>query len=642
MATTTPNYSLRKPAATDNVNVALDISGNMDLLDAHTHSGTYVASTSPDSYGAVGNGTTDDSVAVQAAIQAAYDAGGGTVFLTPGKTYRCDSQLTMPYATLGSRPIGKAIRITGMSAGRSTLNDQQASTDPSASGLPGLDLRYSGTGAKIVALGQGVLELDHLVIKDLGTSSTPFVLLTGCQPRIHKVDFYGNPNKRRKTCDQDCVVLGGTDTTQGTTSLTSAFNGYGGYITENTGTRIRRLAYLRNFANGIQIRGNWVSDNCGSDQALDAPIVLDSGAAGSISTTHVQGNVIADNTLEITTGYSYAVMLKNNARKNSIYGNGFWDPITAAVDPVTPGKYLYDVSCDTSCLQNVLIMSGYSQTYLVDPNWLNGAAINNMYIAPIAAGTPLPISGGTITAATTSFPALRLDHAAGHGTDTFQVRLNAAKMFWVDQSGEAFAYGNMIAPYFGVGADTAGGGSNMCFLRAANGLPSAGLGNDGDYYLRKDGTAGASLYHKISGAWVAIDTTVTAATATALTGAWTTYTPTWGNMTIGNATVTARYRQIGKTVEFMINMQVGTTTSFTASGVFVSAPAAALASARYIVPVRYLQSGVREWVGTANITSSGIFPIQPGSGNGGGVNSSNPFTFATGDQIDISGTYEAA
>lgn len=42
MATTTPNYSLRKPAATDNVNVALDISANMDLLDAHAHSGTYV------------------------------------------------------------------------------------------------------------------------------------------------------------------------------------------------------------------------------------------------------------------------------------------------------------------------------------------------------------------------------------------------------------------------------------------------------------------------------------------------------------------------------------------------------------------------------------------------------------------------
>lgn len=42
MASYTTNYNLRKPTAADNVNVALDIAGNMDLLDAHAHSGTYV------------------------------------------------------------------------------------------------------------------------------------------------------------------------------------------------------------------------------------------------------------------------------------------------------------------------------------------------------------------------------------------------------------------------------------------------------------------------------------------------------------------------------------------------------------------------------------------------------------------------
>lgn len=44
MATTTPNLGLRKPTANDNVNVEIDISANMDLLDAHAHSGTYVPS----------------------------------------------------------------------------------------------------------------------------------------------------------------------------------------------------------------------------------------------------------------------------------------------------------------------------------------------------------------------------------------------------------------------------------------------------------------------------------------------------------------------------------------------------------------------------------------------------------------------
>ncbi|HYH49650.1 MAG TPA: hypothetical protein VEG38_08885 [Acidimicrobiia bacterium] len=44
MATYTERFNLRKPTASDHVNVALDIAGNMDLLDAHTHSGTYVPS----------------------------------------------------------------------------------------------------------------------------------------------------------------------------------------------------------------------------------------------------------------------------------------------------------------------------------------------------------------------------------------------------------------------------------------------------------------------------------------------------------------------------------------------------------------------------------------------------------------------
>jgi hypothetical protein len=43
VATVTPKYGLRKPDPADLVNVSADIGGNMDLLDAHGHIGTYVA-----------------------------------------------------------------------------------------------------------------------------------------------------------------------------------------------------------------------------------------------------------------------------------------------------------------------------------------------------------------------------------------------------------------------------------------------------------------------------------------------------------------------------------------------------------------------------------------------------------------------
>jgi hypothetical protein len=93
MASSTPNLSLRKPTNADLVNVATDLSENFDKIDAHVtsptaHSGTYVPVGrlvfDVKDYGAVGNAVTDDTTAIQAAINAAGAAGGGTVYLPPG------------------------------------------------------------------------------------------------------------------------------------------------------------------------------------------------------------------------------------------------------------------------------------------------------------------------------------------------------------------------------------------------------------------------------------------------------------------------------------------------------------------------------------------------------------------------------
>lgn len=94
MGTTTPNYDLFKPGSSDRVDVARDLAENLDKIDAHAHSGTYVASTGPvvvdatvAPYSADKTGVADARAAINSAIDAAYALGGGTVFL-PAGTYK--------------------------------------------------------------------------------------------------------------------------------------------------------------------------------------------------------------------------------------------------------------------------------------------------------------------------------------------------------------------------------------------------------------------------------------------------------------------------------------------------------------------------------------------------------------------------
>ena len=71
-----------------------------------------------DAYGAEGDGTTDDTVAVTAAIAAAETAGGGIVYFPPG-TYRLTSAVEIPAS-------GNNIRLLGAGAESTAIKIEQA------------------------------------------------------------------------------------------------------------------------------------------------------------------------------------------------------------------------------------------------------------------------------------------------------------------------------------------------------------------------------------------------------------------------------------------------------------------------------------------------------------------------------------
>lgn len=137
------------------------------------------------------------------------------------------------------------------------------------------------------------------------------------------------------------------------------------------------------------------------------------------------------------------------------------------------------------------------------------------------------------------------------------------------------------------------------------------------------------------------------------------YTPTLGNFTLGNGSMVARYKQIGKTVHFDIQIKYGSTSSFSGNITFTLPVTAAtrydvatypftyllgnLVASDVSTSVYYFGSIVLQSTTVATTFSWGASGTYVGSVAGsGGLQSTVPMTWATGDILGISGTYEAA
>lgn len=130
----------------------------------------------------------------------------------------------------------------------------------------------------------------------------------------------------------------------------------------------------------------------------------------------------------------------------------------------------------------------------------------------------------------------------------------------------------------------------------------------------------------------------------ALVGGWTTYSPTWTNLTIGNGTVSAKRAIVNDTVFWRIVVVFGSTSAISGS-VSVTTPtnntAAATAlelangvlydsSSGQTYPMKVLTTGP-----TTGILFTAASPMS-------GISATVPFTWAVGDQIGIVGVYEKA
>jgi hypothetical protein len=152
------------------------------------------------------------------------------------------------------------------------------------------------------------------------------------------------------------------------------------------------------------------------------------------------------------------------------------------------------------------------------------------------------------------------------------------------------------------------------------------------------------------------DATVTnaklATTAGEVGGAWTTWTPTWTNLTVSGSTVTARYTQQGKTVRFRVAVVLGGGNAPTGSVSFTlpvtAAAHAGTASLPPIGQVVIFDSGTASYDGFIafnSTTTAVIYVIGTSSTYAAttSLSSTVPIAaYANGDEILINGCYEAA
>lgn len=154
----------------------------------------------------------------------------------------------------------------------------------------------------------------------------------------------------------------------------------------------------------------------------------------------------------------------------------------------------------------------------------------------------------------------------------------------------------------------------------------------------------------VDGADIADDSITNAmldTTAGELGGAWAAYTATWTNLVQTSGSKIGRYQQVGKTVRFVARFTLGSGSSVTGSPT-VTLPVTAQGNvgATQLLGTMYDSSATTFYPGLVTLTTTTATVLSlDASGTylkataGSGI---IPFTWATGDWIEVAGEYEAA
>jgi hypothetical protein len=128
--------------------------------------------------------------------------------------------------------------------------------------------------------------------------------------------------------------------------------------------------------------------------------------------------------------------------------------------------------------------------------------------------------------------------------------------------------------------------------------------------------------------------------ALGIESAWTAYTPTITNFTLGNGTVIARYKLIGKTLLLQCKIVFGSTSSISGSPIFYMPFSAKISNMQGTANILIQDFGTAYFKAMSADGAGGYFYIYAESANSTyvrdtGISSTVPMTWTTNDSLSM-------
>ena len=251
---------------------------------------------SVDTYGAKGDGTTDDSAAIQAAIDAAC-VSGGVVCFTGGKTYLVEATLNIPITADHVTLTGYGAFIQGaVNDSIIRISDLTSENDHATNiNILGLTINGSGYTDTQYPLQNGV-EINSIIgcaLRDVNIWNIPNVGLIGTKSPAAGAAYWNQilwDHISVRFCGYQGVSVGNIGNTAAGDDLTvvnSMFNHCGEKLDSNYADGAVYLKVITLSMSGCEVSGNYSISNAGFGYRFG---VLIRTASGLLADMHYEGN----------------------------------------------------------------------------------------------------------------------------------------------------------------------------------------------------------------------------------------------------------------------------------------------------------------------------------------------------------------